>query len=66
MASHQQLLKEIRNDNTEKVLELLEGEENLALHDKKGKSLLHLAIENQNADILEELVKVVDKSELNY
>ncbi len=53
-----QLLKEVKADNTAKVLELLQS----SSHDlnqvdpKTGDSLIHLAIKNTNSSILSNLV----------
>ena len=53
-----QLLKEIKSDNTSKVLELLQS----SSHDlnqvdpKSGDCLIHIAIKNANSSILSNLV----------
>lgn len=60
------LLKEVKNNKTEKVLELLQGQQDLNQTDaKNGNSLLHLAIENENLAIIKALVNRDSKVDFN-
>ena len=60
------LLKEIKQDNTSRVLELLQGPQDLNILDKKsGNSLLHIAISNQNEIILKALLSHNPQPDLN-
>ena len=56
------LLKEVRSDNTPKILELLQGKPDLSVTDKNGNNLLHLAILNQNEVVLKQLLAANDGS----
>jgi len=60
------LLKEVKSDKTEKVMELLQSPQDLNVKDNKtGNSLLHFAIENQNMTILNALLALENKPNLN-
>jgi len=59
------LLKEIKADNTQKVLELLQSPQDLTVKDKKGNSLIHMAIDNANMIILKALINSNPKPDLN-
>ena len=49
-------LRAVRKDRTEDVLEALQGNQDLNATDKKGVPVLHLAIENENLEIIELLL----------
>jgi ankyrin repeat protein len=60
------LAKEVRNDNTERVLEALQSPQDLNIKDTKtGHPLIHLAIENQNMTILRAIISHEPKPDLN-
>ena len=60
------LLKEVKSDKTEKVMELLQSPQDLNVKDPKtGNSLVHFAIENQNLTILNALLSLGNKPNLN-
>jgi len=66
LPSDMSLLKEVKQDRTEKVLELLQGPQDLnAIDTKTGNTLLHLAISNTNSTILGALLRGENKPELN-
>ncbi|KRX02280.1 Ankyrin repeat-containing domain [Pseudocohnilembus persalinus] len=64
--STQNLLKYLKNDDTERILEALQGQENIKIYDKKGYSPLHIVIDNQNSTAMKYLIKVIDQEELYY
>jgi len=60
------LLKEVKNDRTEKVMELLQSSPDVDAQDTKtGNTPLHFAIENQNLTILNALLGLPKKPNLN-
>lgn len=60
------LLKEVKSDRTEKVFELLQSPQDLNARDKKtGNTPVHFAIENQNLEILNALLSLEIKPNLN-
>lgn len=60
------LLKEVKNDRTEKVMELLQSSPDVNAQDNKtGNTALHFAIENQNLTILNALLGLPKKPNLN-
>lgn len=60
------LLKEVKNDRTEKVMELLQSSPDVDAQDNKtGNTPLHFAIENQNLSILNALLGLSKKPNLN-
>lgn len=58
------LLKEVRSDNTSKILELLQSKPDLTLTDKAGNTLLHLAVTNQNEVVIKQLL-VANNGQMN-
>lgn len=60
------LIKEVKNDRTEKVMELLQSSPDVNAQDNKtGNTPLHFAIENQNMTILNALLSLPKKPNLN-
>ena len=60
------LLKEAKADRTEKVLEILQGSPDVNARDNKsGNTAVHYAIENQNLTILNAILSLSDKPNLN-
>jgi len=60
------LLKEVKQDRVEKVMELLQGPQNLNQVDQKtGNTVIHYTINNLNEEILKMLLNLPTKPDLN-